>query len=196
MSDELDVEKLKSEIRDVSLRRMKNHSCNDVVSLKDAAELEERKSVVGQWLSLIFVSSPAVKMSFKSYYYTDDANYFTATALGLEKVDSVTKEQVDDFIKEFCNLTAGAIKESLELGGVKSLISLPLVTRGQDYIFFEIVETKKNPLVLTDIWDLELNGHVITCRVVFEVWDEEAMSKMVHSAFDADKDDDGEIDFF
>ena len=55
-------------------------------------------------------------------------------------------EHREKIIKEFCNLTAGAIKESLELGGIKSLISLPLVTRGQDYVFFEVRQT---PLTAT-----------------------------------------------
>jgi len=196
MSEELDAGKLKREIREVSLRRMKNHSCNDGVILKEASKLEESKDAIGQWLSLIFVSAQAVKMSFKSYYYSEDANFFTSTALGYDSSAKVTKSQVDDFIKEFCNLTAGAIKESLELGGIKSLISLPLVTRGQDYIFFEVKESDRNPLVLTDIWDLELGGHIITCRIVFEVWDQEAMSKIVHSVFGAERDDEGEIDFF
>jgi len=196
MSDELDLEKLRDEIRNVSLRRMKNHACDENVQVSDVKKVEKKKSAVGQWLSLIFVASHAVKMSFKAYYYTSDANYYTSTALGYDSVDKVSKEQVDDFIKEFCNLTAGAIKESLELGGIKSLISLPLVTRGQDYVFFEVRQTESNPMVITDIWDLTLDGHTITCRIVFEIWDKEAMNKIVLSAFGADDDDDGDIDFF
>ena len=196
MSDELDFEKLKQEVRNVSLRRMKNHACDEGIELEEVKELEIDKSIVGQWLSLIFVSSSAVKMSFKTYYYTADANYFTSKALGLDSVDEISKDQVDDFIKEFCNLVAGAIKESLELGGTKSLISLPLVTRGQDYVFFEIRKTDENPQVLTDIWDLTLNDHTITCRIVFEVWDKEAMNKIDLLAFGAEDEDDGDIDFF
>ena len=196
MSGELDLKKLKEEVRGVSLRRMKNHACDDTIVLEDASELESSKSAVGQWLSLIFVSSSAVKMSFKTYYFTADANYFTSKALGLDSVDQISKDQVDDFIKEFCNLVAGAIKESFELGGTKSLISLPLVTRGQDYVFFEIRKTDENPQVITDIWDLTLNDHTITCRIVFEVWDKEAMNKVDLLAFGAEDEDDGDIDFF
>ena len=51
-------------------------------------------------------------------------------------------------------------------------------------------------MVITDIWDLTLDGHTITCRIVFEIWDKEAMNKIVLSAFGADDDDDGDIDFF
>ncbi|MBG07198.1 MAG: hypothetical protein CME68_00430 [Halobacteriovoraceae bacterium] len=196
MSGELDTKKLKEEIRNVSLRRIKNHACEDSIVLEEANELEGDKSAVGQWLSLIFVASSAVKMSFKAYYYTTDANYFTSKALGLDSVDGVSKDQVDDFIKEFCNLVAGAIKESFELVGTKSLISLPLVTRGQDYVFFEVKETESNPEVLTDIWDLTLNDHTITCRIVFEIWDKEAMNKIDLLAFGAEDEDDGDIDFF
>ena len=98
MSDELDLEKLRDEIRNVSLRRMKNHACDENIKISEAKQVEKNKSAVGQWLSLIFVASQAVKMSFKSYYYTDDANFFTSTALGYDSVDKVTKEQVDDFI--------------------------------------------------------------------------------------------------
>ena len=196
MPGELDFKKLKDEIRNVSLRRIKNHACDDKITLEEAEELEGSKSVIGQWLSLIFVASDAVKMSFKAYYYTTDANYFTSKALGHDSVDNISKDQVDDFIKEFCNLVAGAIKESLELGGTKSLISLPLVTRGQDYVFFQVKETESNPLILSDIWDLTLDEHRITCRVVFEVWDEEVIKKIDLLAFGAEDEDDGDIDFF
>ena len=196
MPDKFDFKKLKDEIRNVSLRRIKNHTCDDKIELEEVKELEGSKSVVGQWLSLIFVASSAVKMSFKAYYYTTDANYFTSKALGYDSVDKVSKDQVDDFIKEFCNLVAGAIKESFELGGTKSLISLPLVTRGQDYVFFQVKETESNPLVLTDIWDLTLDEHSITCRIVFEVWDEEVIKKIDLLAFGAEDEEDGDIDFF
>ena len=81
MSGELDLKKLKEEVRGVSLRRMKNHACDDTIVLEDASELESSKSAVGQWLSLIFVSSSAVKMSFKTYYFTADANYFTSRSM-------------------------------------------------------------------------------------------------------------------
>jgi len=196
MSEELDFKKLKDEIRGVSLRRMKNHACDDSIVLEEAKVLEGEKNVVGRWLSLIFVSSSAVKMSFRAHYYTNDANYFTSKALGYDSVDKVSKEQVDDFIKEFCNLLAGAIKESFELGGTKSLISLPLVTRGQDYVFFEVKETDSNPQVLTDVWNLTLNEHTINCRIVFEVWDKKTMNKIDLLAFGAEDEDDGDIDFF
>ena len=43
MSEELDFKKLKDEIRGVSLRRMKNHACDDSIVLEDANELEGEK---------------------------------------------------------------------------------------------------------------------------------------------------------
>ena len=56
--------------------------------------------------------------------------------------------------------------------------------------------TDSNPMVVTDIWDITLKDHTITCRIVFEIWDKEAMSKIVLSAFGADDKDEGDIDSF
>ena len=68
MSDNGDVgfdeATLKSMCRDLSLSRMKTHSCIDDIKVEETEDFG-KKDETGQWLSLIFVSSHAVKLNFK-----------------------------------------------------------------------------------------------------------------------------------
>ena len=96
-----------------------------------------------------------------------------------------------------CAITKEAIKQSLEGSGLTSLISLPLMTRGSDDVFFKSHPRKdKGPLVYSDSWDLVHNGKILTCHIYFEIYDKEAFQKIILNAFGADQEDDGEIDFF
>ena len=190
-----DESTLKTMCRDLSLSRMKTHSCIDDIKVEETEDFG-KKDETGQWLSLIFVSSHAVKLNFKCQFYSDDASFFTSKALGKD-LEEVTKQNVDDFVKEYCNLSAGAIKQSLEGSGLTSLISLPLMTRGSDDVFFKSHPRKdKGPLVYSDSWDLVYNGKSLTCHIYFEIYDKEAFQKIILNAFGADQEDDGEIDFF
>jgi CheY-specific phosphatase CheX len=190
-----DESTLKKICRDLSLSRIKVHSCIDDITVREQDNYEKKDSI-GQWLSLIFVSSHAVKLNFKCQFYNDEAAFFTSKALDKDQKD-ITKQQVDDFVKEFCNLSAGAVKKSLEGSGLTSLISLPLMTRGSDDVFFKSHPRKeKGPIVFSDSWDLIHSGKSLTCHIYFEIYDKEAFQKIILNAFGAEEEEDGEIDFF
>ena len=190
-----DEDSLKKICRELSLSRIKTHSCIEDITVVETEDFG-KKDDVGQWLSLIFVSSHAVKLNFKCQFYSDDAAFFTAKAIGKE-VDGISKQNIDDFVKEFCNLSAGAIKKSLEGSGLTSLISLPLMTRGSDDVFFKSHPRKdKGPIVYSDSWDLMHEGKALTCHIYFEIYDKDAFQKIILNAFGAEEEEDGEIDFF
>ena len=107
-----DEETLKTICRDLSLSRIKTHACLEDITVAETEDFG-KKDNIGQWLSLIFVSSHAVKLNFKCQFYSEDAAFFTAKAIGKE-VGEISKQNVDDFVKEFCNLSAGAVKKSLD----------------------------------------------------------------------------------
>ena len=118
---------------------MKSHLGGREVQSSECKEFEydgdnDRKLII--FLSLIFVSSHAVKMSFQAKFTFEKCKPLVAMAFE-KKTEEVTREQMEDFVKEFCNLTAGALKKNLENEGFSSLISLPLLTRGQDEVFFK-----------------------------------------------------------
>lgn len=182
--------------KDISLSRFKNHSFSGKLGLgtlrKSIAESE-----ISQWLSLIFVRSENLKISFKSKYHVDNIKYFAASGL-LDSEDNLTKHKIDDFAKEFCNLTAGSIKSHIEKIVGSSSISLPLLTRWDDNVFFlpNGIDREKN-FTFQDSWEIYLDSdksRFIQCFISVEIYnknDVEALMKEVN--FSEEKD--GEIDF-
>ena len=175
-------------IRNSSLMRLKTHAACEDFDIIDA-DVKDAK-IYAPWMSLILVSGKAVRVTFKAHYMNKDAQYLAARVYG-SKVDEVKKEQADDFIKEFCNLTAGLIKKSLEDATLSVGISLPLVTRGFDEIFFP-VEGRKNTYM--DAWELNYAEASILCSALIEVFDDSVLDKVRPLELE-DSDDDGEIDF-
>jgi len=66
---------------------------------------------------------------------TGDAAILASRPYG-EDPSAVTPEQGADFMKELCNLVSGALKRVFSGAGIQAGISLPLLTRGFDEIFF------------------------------------------------------------
>ena len=192
-----DFDSLKKLCREISASRMAAHLGGQEVSFREGQDdLISENENIGKWLSLIFVSSHVVKMGFQSNFTFDDCKHFAATALE-KNADDVSKNQMEDFIKEFCNLTAGALKKGLEKEGFSSLISLPLLTRGQDDVFFKSHPKDMGaPLSYQDSWELLYGENFITCNIFFEIYDKEKFSKIILGAFGVEEEEEGDIDFF
>ena len=81
----------------------------------------------GFWMSLILISGSIGRITFKVFYYSHEIATIAANALQKDS-SQISTEQSGDFVKEFCNLTAGAIKKIFEENGFRVGISLPLIT--------------------------------------------------------------------
>lgn len=197
VTNELDTETLKTLCRDASLSRIKTHSMMENLHIAEVKG-DEKVDSIGQWLSLIFVSNTAVKISFKTHFKYADGEEFTKSAFAISPDQKVEEKLIEDFVKEFCNLTAGAIKQNLEKNGFNSLISLPLLTRPSDEVFFQShPSSNDNNLVFNDSWLLKTeSGSQLLCSFLFEIYDPNILKGIVLDAFGDEEDDDGDIDFF
>ncbi|MBG07200.1 MAG: hypothetical protein CME68_00440 [Halobacteriovoraceae bacterium] len=190
-------ESLRKLCEDLSSVRMKSHLGGREVQSRPCEELDfdgdNRK--IGKWLSLVFVSSHVVKMSFQAKFTFEKCRPLVAMAFE-KKTEEVTREQMEDFVKEFCNLTAGALKQNLENEGFSSLISLPLLTRGQDEVFFKNHPSEDDgPIVFQHTWEVVCENNPLFCEIHFEIYDKEAFEKIILGAFGAEEEDEGDIDF-
>ena len=105
---------------------------------------------------------------------------------GKSQPDEIQPNQVADFVKEFCNLTAGNIKQALEKSSVLTGISLPLVTRGFD----ELVFASTGPQYLRDQWRIAMAEVFLDCSVITEIYDQITFSGEESAAEDL-----GEVEF-
>mgnify|MGYP001249356529 CR=1 FL=1 len=204
MSSEAQIEpkifaSLRKLCEDLSTVRMKSHLGGREVQSRECDEFDfegDDSRKIGKWLSLVFVSSHVVKMSFQAKFTFEKCKPLVAMAFE-KKTEEITRDQMEDFVKEFCNLTAGALKQSLEKEGFSSLISLPLLTRGQDEVFF-----KNHPLeddstiAFQHTWEVVCENIPLFCQINFEIFDKEGFEKIILGAFGAEEEDEGEIDFF
>jgi CheY-specific phosphatase CheX len=194
-TNEIDVESLKNLCRDMAASRLKSHAYIDEVKIEQV-NTELKLDSVGQWLSLIFVSAHAVKINFRAHFQFKEAKQLALSAYGLKEDDDIDLLKVEDFVKEYCNLTAGAIKQKLEESGLQSLISLPLLTRGSDDVFFEShPDNKESTLIFRDKWKLCHGDSFLICSIFFEIYDKGALRDIMLNAFGTEEDD-GDIDFF
>jgi len=86
-------------------------------------------------MSFILLSGKDIRILFKAHYMSSTAKFFAGKTFDSSK-ESVSKVRALDFFKEFCNLTAGNIKIALAANKIKVGISLPILARGFDEIFY------------------------------------------------------------
>jgi hypothetical protein len=117
-------------------------------------------------------------------------HFNTATAVGMlgKKAREESPEKVSrmamDFMREQCNLMAGALKGSLNAAKITTGLSIPLVTRGFDEaVFSDKVDRSK----INDVWSLGWQGGAVTCSSVFEILD---WGDVIDFTFDENDDDD------
>lgn len=178
--------------RNGTLSRMRSHARLNDITIEELNGEEAAMASVGQWLSLIFIASKAVKIVFKTHYQANDIRFFAANALELPNPDRVTQKQIEDFVKEFCNLSAGIIKIAFEETG--SRISLPMVTRASDDMFFNS-DYNGGKQVFEDRWLLKHAKGQMACSVVIEVFDKKSLDRIILPSFGAN-DDNGDVEFF
>lgn len=184
-------EALKDLCRNGSMSRLKAHSKTDYLVVSDwPAHLTEYKDT-GEWLSVIFVKSTAIKVLFKAHYHAKEIRQWVCRAQGID-IQDVTNEKCQDFIKEFCNLSAGLLKNAFEQ--TDSRISLPLITRGSDEMFFSC-DYQGGKQIFEHKWVIGDLESQVFCSAEIEVYDSQSLEKLLLTSFGGGSDN-GDVEFF
>lgn len=177
---------LQNLVRQSAVSRLKLYSQREDIVVE---EIENPPRVFAHWMSIILVAGRALRATFKAHYMTKEAKYYALKAYA-KPIEELTEQQAADYMKEYCNLTAGNIKRLLEVNSVSAGISLPLVTRGFDEVFFPITPGQ---FIFRDHWRMVSEGHPLDCSVVIEVYDEAQLKDL--KIDDQSEEDLGEVDF-
>ncbi len=177
--------------RDTINSIIRNKSLNSLsaITKNNKTEIEETNSpqaVCSHWMSLITIAGNEIKVTFKTQFTTSTAKHFAS--LGREnKLISNTNSR--DFIREYCNIMAGRLKQTFAKNQITTSISLPILCRGFDDLFFTASDRSGTP---TDRWKLRNNDFVLHCSSFFEISSE---LKVIIKDNDAN-DYDNDIEFF
>jgi CheY-specific phosphatase CheX len=188
-------QKISEMVRHSALTRIEDHSRLEGFRVSELSDKFEPGQVLGNWMSIILVTGEALRITLKFHFSQKDAKGLSHTVYGVENPDDVQEAKATDFIKEFSNLTAGLIVQTLESLDIPMGISLPLCTRGFYEVFADYKETSDPLIRYGDIWRLERNQYQISSTVMVEISDIEALSAIANFDPDSEVEEDEDDDF-
>lgn len=178
-------------IRECALRRMKSHSSSPDVEVLEVGE-DYVRTVHGNWMGLILISGADIRITFKVHFDIKNVRLVISNMLGSDPT-SVSQALALDFVKEFCNLTAGYLKQVFEEHETPIVtgISLPIVTKGFDDLFYQQSTNDE----INEIWKIVINGVTLFCTPHVNIYDKERLGAVAIPSEETADDDDGDIDF-
>jgi len=157
------IQSLKETCREISSERMKSYF--DSSEVREEEIFFEEKDHPERVFSFMFGDLDYAKFNLKTFFDRDDISRL----MGISGEEDRTHEDIDDFMREFLNITMGGIKRVFEKDGPEVNTSLPLIMREQDAIFLD-VEENIDTRVVHDLWSIEVKGIKIICEISFEVY--------------------------
>ena len=154
---------------------------NDILVKDTISDLK----VMGHWMALISISADQFHITFKIQFSMDTARNLVAKSNKSTISDSYSK----DFIRELCNVIGGNIKFAFEQNDMNVGISLPLLCRGFDDLFFASSERKSS---MSDRWSLVQKENIIYCSSVMNITGDLKLQEDFGESISAA----GEVEFF
>jgi hypothetical protein len=130
-------------------------------------------TVFGHWLCIILVSHRDMIIRFKTHFSTDSGRAMV-NALGLDEQGTQDQKLIVDIVKEFNNLVAGQVKESLDtVSGSESGITLPFITRGFDQHLAMCHVRRSKAVRFYNFWTLETKNCdlIMSTEIQMNEWD-------------------------
>lgn len=172
--------------KEASISTLKDYT--HIESLHETV-LSSDSIILGHWMPVIIISSAVMQITFKTHLMTTDGNTFSASSFK-KSPDDMSSQQILDFFKEYCNMVGGKIKWLLEFNQIASGISLPILLRGFDEVFFSHQET---PYLFSDKWKITSDTASLICSILIELQDK-ALWKQLKLNYEVSSDQ-GEVTF-
>lgn len=151
-------------------------------------EISDDRKILGHWMSLISISGDQLHITFKVQFSISMARAFAESELKNE-AGEISNSHSKDFVREFCNLLAGTIKNKLSQNNINVGISLPLLSRGFDDLFFSEINSTSQGL---DRWKLAHQNSEIFCISDTEIINQFDLDDNFNNSTSAS----GDVEFF
>lgn len=179
------LDKIKLLVRTTSCSALEAMSQKSGVTVQD---VPADQKILGHWMSLISISGDQLHITFKVQFSIMMARAYAESVLKTD-TQEISNSHSKDFIREFCNLLAGNIKNKLAENNIVVGISLPLLCRGFDDLFFSEIGATGQGL---DRWKLRHQNSEIFCISDTEVISSFNLDENFNTASTAS----GEVEFF
>ena len=191
------LEVIRSNVRDAA-----NSRINSAIPGQDLQPLENILQKIDEeedWLVKIVVNAIGLKFKFKVYYSVEMARNFLLQKKAMQGRD-IPASFCHDFIREFCNLTAGAIKIWLQGSNTSAkdasgelIVNLP----DQKPAAIEpLLKKSKVDNEFSDIWAYRIGEDELICACDVIILDWEKAHALTAAPAKLEEDDDsGQIEF-
>jgi hypothetical protein len=114
-------------------------------------------------MSFILLAGEGGILTFKTHYSSRDIQELAASTLKKDS-DTIQAAMIADFMREYCNLTIGLVKVKLAEVGIHTGLSIPVVTRGFDEIWYRDYDLK-DEFKIADAWRIKWASGSIVCTM-------------------------------
>lgn len=177
--------KLKKQIRSkvestlIKSARLTDITCHEIENQDDF--------LYDHWMAFILISGSSVRVMLKLHFSFQNACNMMNNKMKIISKNQISEHMAMDFMKEQCNLMAGALKSVFNNSNIITGISIPIVTRGFDEsVFSDIVDQSK----IKDVWKLNWSNGSVICSSVTEILHWTDFDNFIFDE-DSREDDDG-----
>jgi CheY-specific phosphatase CheX len=167
------IEVLKLIIRSNAQKAFQNCTSFSDSKIEDV-EVED-DLIYGQYMALILINGRDIKASLKIHYFENTAFLLLPKDSGELSNLKNTRQNADDFMKEFANLSAGYIISELEKNHISANASLPIVSNGFDEVYStDITHTSE----IKDWWKINFESGTLNFSSITEFRDLATLEKL------------------
>ncbi len=167
----------------ISLKRIEGYSQTQGFTIQP--ELMSHIPLIDYSMVIILISGGALRQTFKVFF---DLSHAKVLLKKIYKTEVKNPDELTcDFFKEIANLTAGQMRNLFEKSGFQCEISLPILLRAYDELFFN---SKEDVNSKTSYWQIKNKEVTLYCSSTVELFE-----KSKNRSF-LSEDEDGNIDFF
>ncbi len=179
-------------IPEVFMQRMKIHSHYEDITITPLEDRPDGPRVFKNWMSIILVSGQTARLTIKVHFDQVDAKNFASKAFDMSAEELESKLSTD-FMKEYCNLSAGLFKKLFEEVQLFVGISLPFYTRGFYEVFFDQQEKKYSHI---EYYKMKFHDHDLVMSTNLEIFNLQDAMKILDIKLEAgEAAQEEEIDF-
>lgn len=186
-------ERVLENVRDCANQRLKSSLSGLKLEPTDGVEHELDEDE--DWLVRIVVHALGARFVFRVYYTVELASHFLAQKKAM-KGRQIVPSLAHDFIREYCNLTAGAIKLWLQSqystvnAEGELVVNLPDQKPAAIEEIDSVKKMSKKSNMIVDFWHYEHEGRQLMCGVDVKVTDPEQLWQIVSAQKEEVSDED------
>lgn len=171
---------------------------NSSIAFSFSRDLDCKKDLYGEEMSLILVWGPLGQIYFKIFFTMDDAKHIAAKSLG-KQVEEIDHAMAFSTMRELSNFQGGYLRGVLEDFQTLSGISLPFLLKAKDQTILKNISSEETQSVS---WLLNVDERNLAICVEFNISNPQRLAEVLPGLqaiveLDAEKkaEDEGDLEF-